>query len=223
MNLLSTGTTRKATAAVAGAVLAGLAFGAATSTPASAAVDEAVTTTAVDPNDALLRADQMPVVNEVQDWQRLDTRKGRISRSQPGPLADLGATDKARRDFALPGARATNVVLTFDDAAEAAQAYTEVRSWRQHTDERIPADGRLLYTGKNRPVTVQSGAASVFDFTYKLDDSALEGTFEWVGVTQRGATVSIVAWRVGGQDASYDVDPTVAALKAANAKLGRLG
>lgn len=222
MNLLSASTTRRATAAVAGAVLAGLAFGA-TTTPAAAAVDEAVTRTAVDPNDALLRAAQMPVVNEVQDWKRVDTRTGRISRSQPGPLGELGATDKARRDFALPGAKATNVVLTFDDAAEAAEAYAAVRSWRQHTDERIPSDGRLLYTGKNRPVAVQSGVASYFDFTYKLDDSALEGTFEWVGVTQRGATVSIVAWRVGGQDASYDVDPTVAALKAANAKLGRLG
>ena len=222
MNLLST-TTRRATTAVAGAVLAGLAFGAATVTPASAAVDEAVTTTAVDPNDALLRAAQMPVVNEVQDWQRVATRTGRFTRFQRGPLAALGATDKARRDFVLPGAQATNVVLTFDDAAEAAQAYAAVRAWRQHTDRKVPDGGRLLYTGRTKAVTVRSGVASYFDVAYKVDASALEGTFEWVGVTQRGASVSIVVWRVGGQDASYEVDPTVAALKAANAKLGRLG
>ena len=222
MNFLST-TIRKATAAVAGAVLAGLAVGAATVTPASATVDEAVTTTAVDPNDALLRAAQMPVVNEVQDWQRVATRTGRISRFQPAPFAALDANDKARRDFVLPGAQASNVVLTFDDAADAAQAYAAVRSWRQHTARKIPDGGRLLYTGKTKTVAVRSGVASYFDVAYKVDDSQLEGTFEWVGVTQRGATVSIVVWRVGGQDASYDVDPTVAALKAANAKLGRLG
>ena len=222
MNLLSVAT-RKATAAVAGAVLAGLAFGVTTAAPASAAADESVTTTAVDPNDALLRAGQMPVVNEVQDWTRVAARPGRISRFQPAPFAALGANDKARRDFALPGAQATNVVLTFDDPAEAAQAYAAVRAWRQHTDRKVPDGGRLLYAGKTKAVAVRSGVASYFDVAYKLDDSALEGTFEWVGVTQRGATVSIVVWRVGGQDATYDVDPTVAALKAANAKLARLG
>ena len=180
-------------------------------------------TTAVDPNDALLRAGQMPVVNEVQDWARVATRAGRISRFQPAPLTALDANDKARRDFALPGGQATNVVLTFDDTAEAAQAYAAVRSWRQHTDRKVPDGGRLLYTGKTKAVAVSSGVASYFDVAYQLDDSALEGTFEWVGVAQRGATVSIVVWRVGGQDATYDVDPTVAALKAANAKLARLG
>jgi hypothetical protein len=223
MNRIATSTTRKATAAVAGAVLAGLAFGAITAAPASAAVAEAVTTTAVDPNDALLRAAQMPVVNEVQAWQRVATRTGRISRFQPAPFAALDPSGKARRDFVLPGAQATNVVLTFDDTAEAAQAYAAVRAWRQHTARKIPDGGRLLYTGRTKSVAVRSGAASYFDVAYKVDDSALEGTFEWVGVTQRGARVSIVVWRVGGQDATYDVDPTVAALKAANAKLARLG
>ena len=69
-----------------------------------------VATTVVDPNDphrALLRADQMPVVNDVQHWTRVATRHTRVSRSQTGARSDLGFTAKARRDFAEPGARAT--------------------------------------------------------------------------------------------------------------------
>jgi hypothetical protein len=32
-----------------------------------------------------------------------------------------------------------------------------------------------------------------------------------------------VAWRVNGADATYDVDPTIASVQTANAKLARLG
>jgi hypothetical protein len=209
-----------ALATVAGTAFAGSA--AATTAPST----RAAATTAVDPNDprgALLRADQMPVVNDVQHWTRVDTRSTRLSRSQPAPLASLGYTAKARRDFAEPGARATSVVLTFADAAKAKAAYTEVKAWRKHTGDRIPSGGKLLFTGDSTAVQVPAGRASYFSFVYKTDRSAFEGTFEWVGVTRRGAAVSIVAWRVNGADATYDVDPTIASVQTANAKLARLG
>jgi hypothetical protein len=209
-----------ALATVAGTAVAGSAAATTTPTTRSAA------TTAVDPNDArgaLLRADQMPVVNDVQHWARVATRSTRLSRSQPASLASLGFTDKARRDFAEPGAQATSVVLTFADAAKANTAYGEIKAWRKHTGDRIPSAGKLLFTGDATSVDVPAGRASYFTFVYKTDRSAFEGTFEWVAVTRRGAAVSIVAWRVNGADATYDVDPTIASVQTANAKLARLG
>jgi hypothetical protein len=209
-----------ALASVAGTAVAGSA--AATTTPTrSPAV-----TTVVDPNDphgALLRADQMPVVNDEQHWARVATRHTRVSRSQTGALSDLNSVAKARRDFAEPGAQATSVVLTFADPAKAMAAYADVKAWRKHTGDRIPSGGKLLFTGAATPVDVSAGSGSYFTFVYKTDRSAFEGTFEWVGVTRRGAAVSIVAWRVNGADANYDVDPTIAPVQAANAKLARLG
>jgi hypothetical protein len=224
----STARTRLATtigAAVLGAAATGAALG--TAGPAAAAPttrDAAATsaTTAAAPRSALLGATEMPEVNNVQDWRRVATRSTRVSKAQPESLAALGATDRARRDFALPGGQASSVVLTFDDAKEAADAYAEVRSWRQHTGDNVPAGGRLLFTGKHVPVTVESGRGSYFSFVFKRDRAADEGTFEWLGVTRRGAALSIVAWRIDGQDATYDVDPTIASVRTANEKLAGL-
>jgi hypothetical protein len=221
----STARTRTAVLATTGA-LAAVVTALGVTGPASAAdgtQETAVTTTVVDPNDALLRAGQMPVVNDVQDWSRVATRHGRVSTAQPEPLAALGFTDKARRDFAMPGGRATNVVLTFADSAAAAEAYAQVKAWRQHTGDNVPAGGQLLFTSKNTPVTVEQGRGSYLSFVFKSDKGSDEGTFEWVGVTRRGTAVSIVDWRVNGTDATYDVAPTIASVQAANVKLARVG
>lgn len=176
------------------------------------------------PADALLRASEMPVVNEVQDWHRVDVR-GRVSAAQTQPLSALGATERARRDFRLAGstARASSVVLSFDSVAEADEAFAEVKSWRRHTGDNVPDEGRLLFTSKPEPVDVERGRGSYFSFVYKTDRDSDEGVFEWLGVTRRGATVAIVSWNVGGQDATYDTDPTIASVQRANEKLARLG
>lgn len=207
-----------ATSAVTAGVMTGALAG-------SAAADEgsATVSTAVDPNDALLRAGQMPVPNQEQDWARVATRHRRVSNAQPAALKALGFEDKARRDFAIAGGQATNVVLTFANAAAAKDAYAEIKGWRSHTGDNVPAKGTLLFTDKRRPVEVEAGRGSYFSFVFKSDKDALEGTFEWLGVTRRGDAVSIVAWRIGGQDATYEVDPTIASVKTANAKLARLG
>ncbi len=221
--------TSRCTALAAGALALATVAGTAdadTAAATAAPTTSAVATTAVDPNDphsALLRADQMPVVNDVQHWTRVATRHTRVSRSQTGALSGLSFVAKARRDFAEPGAQATSVVLTFADAAKAQAAYVEVKAWRKHTGDRIPSAGKLLITGDATSVDVPAGRASYFTFDYKTDRSASEGTFEWVGVTRRGAAISIVAWRVNGADATYDVDPTIAPVQRANAKLARLG
>jgi len=224
MSRTAPGTRRTASIVMTGLLVA-VATVAGVSGPALAAdgiPENAVTTTAVDPNDALLRAGQMPVVNDVQDWKRVAVRHSRISTAQPEALTSLGFTDKARRDFTIPGGQATSVVLTFADAAAAKDAYAEVKAWRQHTGDNVPAGGQLLFTGRNTPVDVQQGRGSYLPFVFKTDKNADEGTFEWVGVTRRGAAVSIIDWRVNGQDATYQVDPTIASVQAANVKLGRL-
>lgn len=206
-----------AVAVIAGTVVAtpALAAGEASST--------SVTATAVDPNDALLTSAKMPVVNQVQNWRRVPVRHTRVSKAQPAPLKELGFQTKARRDFALPGAQATNVVLTFAEVDQASAAYAEIKSWRQHTGDNVPAAGALLYTSTNMPVDVEKGRGSRFAFVFKGDKAAEDGTFEWLGVTRRGAAVSVVAWRVGGTDATFEVDPTIASVKAANVALGPLG
>jgi hypothetical protein len=225
MSRTATRTRRTASIVATTGLLAALATVVGVSGPALAAggtTDDAVTTTAVDPNDALLRAGQMPVVNDVQDWKRVPVRHSRVSTAQPDALSSLGYAGRARRDFSIPGGRATNVVLTFADPAAAKDAYAEVKAWRQHTGDNIPVGGQLLFTGQNTPVDVQQGRGSFLPFVFKADRNADEGTFEWVGVTRRGATVSIIDWRVNGQDATYEVDPTIASVQAANVKLGRL-
>jgi hypothetical protein len=217
--------TRRTASIVTTGLLAAVATVVGVSGPARAAdgiPENAVTTTTVDPNDALLRAGQMPVVNDVQDWKRVPVRHGRVSTAQPGALSSLGYAGRARRDFSIPGGRATTVVLTFADPAAAKDAYAEVKAWRQHTGDNIPAGGQLLFTGQNTPVDVQQGRGSYLPFVFKTDTNADEGTFEWVGVTRRGAAISVVDWRVNGQDATYQVDPTIASVQAANMKLGRL-
>ena len=122
----------------------------------------------------------------------------------------------------MPGGRATSVVLAFADAAAAADAYAEVKAWRQHTGDNTPAGGRLLSPTRSAPVTVQQGRGSYLSFVFKSDKTSDEGTFEWVGVTRRGTAVSIIDWRVNGTDATYDVDPAIASVQAADVKLARV-
>lgn len=213
-------------AATAGVLATGVALGAVGPATAATTADASGTlpsaTTAVDPNDGLLRASQMPVVNDVQDWTRVAKRPGRVSTAQPEPLSSLDATRTARRDFAMAGGSATSVVLTFDSKLDATMAFREIRTWRFHTTDNVPPEGRVLYTGPHVWVPVEKGRASYFPFVFKQDAAAEEGTFEWLGVTRREKTVSIVAWRVGGTDATYEVDPTVRSLKIANRRLGRI-
>lgn len=226
----STTISRRATtvgATTVGVLAAGLALGLLATSPAASAQDttgarpRAATTAG--PDRALLHVSHMPEVNTVQEWARVPTRRGRVSTAQPEPLSSLGALGRARRDFALPGASATNVVLTFRSKFAATMAFREVRTWRQHTTDNIPPEGRVLYTGPHTSVPVEKGRASYFPFVFKTDAAADDGTFEWLGVTRRERAVSIVAWRVDGQDATYDVDPTIRSVKIANRLLGRLG
>jgi hypothetical protein len=209
--------TAVAAALTATAVGAGLFVGqgsvSATTTPASA----------VDTSAALLRAGQMPVVNEVQDWTRTERRRGRISNAQTESLRELGATDIARRDFALPGATGSSAVLAFDSVVDAKAAYREIKSWREDTGANVPDEGRLLFTEPLRSISVDEGTGAYFGFVFVEEEDAVEGTFEWLGVTRRGADVSVVAWRVGGTDATYEVDPTLRSVRLANKKLAKLG
>ena len=170
----------------------------------------------------LLSASQMPKVNEVQRWTRLtEPRTSRITVSQKGQLAAL-APGHARRDFRMPGGQASNVVLNYRTRAAAVAGYEKVKAWRSNVRAGLPDGAVLLYRGPHKPVTTPYGSASYFQFTWKARAAAEEGWFEWVGVTRRGHKVSLVTWRVGGTDANYDVDPTIASLKAANQALGRV-
>ena len=180
----------------------------------------------VDPNDphgALLRADQMPVVNDQQHWARVATRHTRVSRSQTGALSDLNFVAKARRDFAEPDAQATSVVLTLPTRRRRRRRTPRSRPGASTpaTASRRPAS--LLFTGDATPVRHAGRARVVLHVRLQDRPKCLQGTFEWVGVTRRGAAVSIVAWRLNGADATYDVDPTIAPVQTANAKLARLG
>ena len=215
--------------ATAGVLAAGLALGVVGPASAAIAVDttgtNAAATTAVDPTTALLRASQMPKIDQARSLVRVARREGLVSNAQPGPLSDLGATALARRDFAVPGttSAATSLVLTFDSKFDATMAFREVRTWRWHTTDNIPPEGRVLYTGAHVWVPVEKGRGSYFPFSFMSDRSSVEGTFEWLGVTRREKSVSVVAWRVDGTDATYLVDPTVRSVKIANRKLARLG
>jgi hypothetical protein len=184
-------------------------------------------TSSVDPLSAaaargLLSSRQMPKVNEVQQWTRLaEPRNSRISVTQKGRLASL-APGHARRDFWMPGGRASNVVLNYRRRAAATEGYKTVLAWRSNARAGLPDGAILLYRSPYKTVSTPYGEAAYFQITWKSDPSAEEGWFEWVGVTRRGHKVSIVTWRIGGTDANYETDPTIATLKTANRMLGRV-
>jgi hypothetical protein len=168
---------------------------------------------------ALLDAGQMPRVNEVQSW----TVVGDAATYVAFDADAVGATDTVRRDFAMPGGKAANVVLRFTDEASAKAAYDDVLSSdKADVEAGLPAGGELLYgPGEQVKVDVADGQAAFSSIIYKDDPASEEGWFEWVGAVQQGDTVSVVVWRVGGTDASYDIDPTITALQAARATLAR--
>ena len=173
----------------------------------------------VAPDRALLEAAQMPRVNEIQKWSVADDEATFVGLD----ATDLGATGAARRDFALPGGKAAHVVLTFADEVSAKAAYSDIVTGdKADLEAGLPAGGELLYgPGEHVAVKVADGEASFSSIIYKDDPASDEGWFEWVGAVQHGDTVSVVAWRVAGADASYDVDPTIAALQAARTALAR--
>jgi len=187
--------------------------------PKSGSTSPPGATPVVAPDRALLDAGRMPRVNEVQAWTVAADEATFVGFDGD----DLGATDTARRDFSLPGGKAANVVLKFADEAAAKAAYGDiVISDKAYLQAGLPAGGDLLYgPGERVTVKVADGQAAFSSIIYKDDPASDEGWFEWVGAVQHGDAVSVVVWRVAGADASYDVDPTIAALQAARTALAR--
>lgn len=175
---------------------------------------------AIDATGALLDAHQMPRVNEVQSWTVAGGEASFVGFGHD----DLGATGTVRRNFEMAGGKATNVVLTFADEASAKAAYDDfITSEKADLEAGLPTGGELLYgPGERIAVEVGDGAQAAFSSIIYKDDPALEeGWFEWAGAVQLGDSVSVIAWRVGGNDASYDIDPTIASLHAAHTALAR--
>src|SRR5687768_3576449 len=93
---------------------------------------------AVAPDQALLGAGQMPRVNEIQTWTVANGEATFVAFDGTG----LGANDTARRDFAMPGGKSANVVLTFTDEAAAKAAYDDiVTSTKADLEAGLPAGG----------------------------------------------------------------------------------
>jgi hypothetical protein len=213
-------------AVVAAAALAGFALANDDSATAVTVTNTKDATTAppgsppgVAADQAVLGAGQMPRVNQVQTWTVAADKAEFVGFDGNG----VGATDTARRDFQMAGGKSANVVLTFTDEAAAKAAYDAiVTSDKAELKAGLPAGGELLYgPGERVAVKVADGQAAFSSIIYKDDPASDEGWFEWVGAVQHGDTVSVVAWRVAGADASYDVDPTIAALQAASTALAR--
>jgi len=213
-------------AVVAAAALAGFAFAnddSATAVTVTTAKDGTKappgSPPAVASSQALLGASQMPRVNGVQTWTVTADKATFVGFDGAG----LGAADAVRRDFELAGGKSANVVLTFNDEAAAKAAYVNiVTSDKAGLTAGLPAGGQLLYgPGERVAVKVADGKASFSSIIYKDDPAGDEGWFEWVGAVQHGDSVSVVAWRIAGADATYDVDPTIAALQAASTALAR--
>ena len=222
----STITAVSLSAVVAAAALAGFALANDDSATAVTVTNTKDATTAppgsppgVASGKALLGAGQMPRVNEVQTWTVAPDEAPFVAFDGKG----LGATDTARRDFQLAGGKSANVVLTFADEAAAKAAYDAiVTTDKTEPKAGLPSGGQLLYgPGERVAVEVAEGQAAFSSIIYKDDPASDEGWFEWVGAVQHGDTVPVVVWRVGGTDASYDVDPTIAALQAASTALAR--
>ncbi|MGW5364271.1 hypothetical protein [Actinopolymorpha pittospori] len=166
--------------------------------------------------DALLVAAEMPRVNDSgTSWSSAGTSEsegGNASACQTGSLVGLGAIATVRRDYTWGTegtVTGTNLVGEFDSAEDAADAHASFRGWLDGCGWGTP----------HGPTEVGGAGDAAAWWWFGRETADGSGEIEVVGLARNGTGLSVVVWREGGQDLSYETDPMADPLAAAAARL----
>jgi hypothetical protein len=173
------------------------------------------------PQAALLTAQEMPSLNDTQQWKQ--GRTGPIGSRPFGlcakfDLLSIGAEQAVERRFtSAGGGTAGQQIATFPDAANAARANKVIQAWHRSCATRVP--GTSVRVDPISAVPVASGTGWWYIVSYVRNG---EGHFHELGVVLSGTRMSLVRIDHGGQDHNYPPgqDPMQLAVKAAAGKLG---
>jgi hypothetical protein len=184
------------------------------------------------PRAMLLRAGEMPGLNEQHRWRPIGTENG--ERRQPvwacqvTDFLSIGATDVwVRRFVGAPGggdaAKARSAVITFADAQSARRAWAVLDAWHDDCEEQLRGEHRRVEVdAAPTAVEVDNGQAQWRLAIYgPAEGDPDAGYFDATGYVLDGTRISLVTMVSVGQDYNYPPgeEPIVGALRNAAVKL----
>ncbi len=184
------------------------------------------------PREMLLRADEVPGLNDQHGWRANATdhseRRKPVWACQVTDFASIGATDVwVRRFVGDPGggdsAKARSAVLTFVDETSAQRAYAVLRAWHDRCEEHMRGQYQDVSVDRApTAVEVEDGEAEWRMAVYGPAEGEREaGYFDATGYVREGSRISLVTMVNVGQDYNYPQgeEPIVGAVRNAATKL----
>jgi hypothetical protein len=184
------------------------------------------------PEAMLLRAREMPGLNEQHAWRTIATenqeRRQPVWACQVTDFSSIGATDVwVRRFVGRPGgadsAVARSAVITFADDQSAARAYAVLRAWHDRCEEQLRGDYRhVRVDAAPTAVDVENGQAEWRMAIYgPVEGDPDAGYFDATGYVRKGERISLTTMVSVGQDYNYPAgeEPIVGAVRNSAIKL----
>jgi len=169
----------------------------------------------------LMDATELAPLDPRWSWQTVGTTAGEGSTPggmcQAATLESLGAHDVARRDYTGPDpqrANAGQVVGSFDDEGEAANAYASMRGWRTNCPGRMRAENgwTTAEVGPLRQVATHATEAGWWLGTFGPVSPGRDSWYAATGIARDGAVVSVLWIEVRSTRAPQS-DPMAATLR----------
>ena len=184
------------------------------------------------PQAMLLRAREMPGLNEQHSWQTVGTS----NEEKPQPVwacqvtdfSSIGATDVwVRRFVGQPGggdsAKARSAVISFADPQSAARGFAVLRAWHDRCEDQLKQKHkRVRVDASPTDVPVSSGDAEWRMAIYgPVPGDPDAGFFDATGYVKKGSRISLVTMVSVGQDYNYPrgQEPIVGAVQSSAIKL----
>lgn len=183
------------------------------------------------PEAMLLRAREMPGLNEEHGWRTIATddheRRQPVWACQVTDFFSIGATDVwVRRFVGQPGgaqsAKARSAVITFADSQSAQRAYAVLQAWHDRCEEQLRGFRRVDVDGSPTPVEVPGGQAEWRMAIYGPAEGEREAAyFDATGYVVEGSRIGLTTMVSVGQDYNYPrgEEPIVEAVRNAATKL----
>jgi hypothetical protein len=184
------------------------------------------------PQAMLLRAREMPGLNDQHSWQTVGTsheeKPQPVWACQVTDFSSIGATDVwVRRFVGQPGggdaAKARSAVISFADPQSAARGFAVLRAWHDHCEDQLKQRyQRVRVDASPTDVPVSSGDAEWRLAVYgPVPGDPDAGYFDATGYVKKGSRISLVTMVSVGQDYNYPrgKEPIVGAVQNSAIKL----
>jgi len=184
------------------------------------------------PQAMLLRAREMPGLNEQHSWQTVGTsheeKPQPVWACQVTDFSSIGATDVwVRRFVGQPGgadsAKARSAVISFADPQSAARGFAVLRAWHDRCEDQLKEKyERVRVDASPTDVPVSNGDAEWRLAVYSpVPGEQDAGFFDATGYVRNGSRISLVTMVSVGQDYNYPRghEPVVGAVRNSATKL----